>query len=461
MKNKITIVFILYCFLITVNSPLVAQNPAATFDKIKIINSSEVVFVQNSEFKIVIDGKDTKSKKKIYRIKNNGWLEIDGPGTSNITVYAPTLKNVSITGTGEFYTNDTLLSESFTVEVSGVGKIDINVIVKKLNVFISGAGKIIVSGECDELHTEISGAGKLMAGELEVQRAEIDISGAGKAVVDVKEELNANISGSGEISYISTPKIINRKITGDGNITEDNLDDSDTTRIVIGETKILIIDDVEFKIKRNNKKVKGHWRGFELGINMLMDDKFTTDVPEGYEFLELNRNKSVAVHLNLIDHKVHLKGRYIMFITGLGFTWNNYRFRSDQYLDPESSQVQPAPDSLSYSKNKLVVCYLNAPLLFEFNTSEYKKQTIHFAAGVIIGLRVGSYIKLVRNNDGNKYKKKIFDSFNLNPMKYDATVRFGFKNFTVFGNYSLGNFFKSSKEPELHPLTIGVRLLGW
>jgi len=151
-----------------------------------------------------------------------------------------------------------------------------------------------------------------------------------------------------------------------------------------------------------------------------------------------------------------------MLVTGLGFTLNNWRFTSDSYLAPDTSEVVAIGDpSFTLSKNKLVTNYINVPLLLEFNTSQNKKKTFHFATGVIGGARIQSRLKLVEDSGDSEIKHKIYDDFNTNPWKVDATVRLGYRNFTVFCNYGLTPFFKADKDPELHAMTVGVRLIGW
>lgn len=462
MKNY-KVITLVFALLILSQLEVYSQTGAANIRKVTISNSATVEYVKSETSKLLVNGLEyDQPSSNYYRIKNGDELIVQGKEDVKISVYAPFLDEISIPGTGKFYTDDIIQTDNLVLDVSGVGKLDLNVIVKRLDLDISGSGKVEIEGKCDELNAELSGAGKLSASDLEVNKATFNITGAGKAVVDVREELNANISGAGSVSYVTKPPVVNKNVTGIGVVGEGTEMGNDTTRIMLGTTRILIIgEDDKFEIKRDDGLVKGHWAGFEMGVNMLVDDKFSNEAPQGYDFLDLNLNKSVAVNLNLIDYEAKLSGRNVMLITGLGVSWNNYRFRSDLYLDPESKEVSAINDSLSYSKNKLVVSYLNVPLLFEFNTSEFTNRSVHLSVGVIGGLRLGSHVKLVRSADGDKYKKKLYDNFNLNPFKFDASVRFGYRNFSIFGTYSLNNFFKDSKDPELHPVTVGIRLVGW
>ena len=326
-----------------------AQDTEMKFNKVRIANSTAVEYVISEDHMIVVNGSEKYPDENFFSLKGDSWLIIDGIESSKITVYSPALKYVDIPGNGKFYSKDVIIGDELTINVSGIGRVELEMKVNKLDVAISGSGKMILKGEANNIEAEISGAAKLIAGELTVQKADIEITGAGKAVVDVKKELNVEISGAGSVSYISKPDVVNKEISGMGVVGEGAIDVPDTTRISLWDKKIIIIDDGEIEIIRKDRKVKAHWAGFELALNSLVTKDFKTDPVEGYEFLELNRNKSVAVNLNIFDHEVDLHGKHIMFNTGLGLSWNNYFFKSNEYIDPQSSEVRPINDSVAYA----------------------------------------------------------------------------------------------------------------
>jgi len=64
----------------------------------------------------------------------------------------------------------------------------------------------------------LSGAGSFDAYALQSDKCEISLSGVDNARVNVREELDATITGLGNIEYIGDPEHITRTITGLGNI---------------------------------------------------------------------------------------------------------------------------------------------------------------------------------------------------------------------------------------------------
>ena len=53
----------------------------------------------------------------------------------------------------------------------------------------------------------IKGAGILSAGDLKAKRAKVSVQGAGQVTVNASDELDAEVSGTGFIWYIGTPKL--------------------------------------------------------------------------------------------------------------------------------------------------------------------------------------------------------------------------------------------------------------
>ena len=440
------------------------------FDKIRMAGTGSVELSMSEKHSVRLESSSSSNPPSVFSVQEGGWLVVSGRAGDDIKITAPQIKQIDITGAGKLETSDSLVTDDIRLVVSGVGKMELDLHAKKISTVISGSGKIELEGSADELLIDISGAGKVDAEKLTVKTCTANISGSGKCLVDVTDVLTANISGSGSIYHVRQPAVVNRNVSGSGKIGDANASVQDTTRIMFGKKKVLIVGDKgesarqSFKdmIEAGPEKVKSHWAGFEMGVNMLMNEDQKFDSPDGYGYLDLKTQKSIALNFNLYDLEMQLLRRNIMLITGVGFTVNNYRFDSGIYLQPAADTVIGITDpTVNIKKNKLVATYLTVPLLLEFNTSSNPDKTFHLAMGVIGGLRLGSHLKLVKEVNGDESKVKYRDDFNLNPWRYDATVRLGYRNFTVFGSYNLAGLFKDNKGPELNTFTAGIRLAGW
>jgi hypothetical protein len=83
---------------------------------------------------------------------------------------------------------------------------------------ISGSGKISASGSSDKVKTSISGSGKLLAADFATKSCNVRISGSGDVEINVKDELDASISGSGSVSYKGDPGRVNSHSSGSGKV---------------------------------------------------------------------------------------------------------------------------------------------------------------------------------------------------------------------------------------------------
>jgi len=237
-------------------------------------------------------------------------------------------------------------------------------------------------------------------------------------------------------------------------------------KVTIGGSELEVDDDgnVQFRRKRQDR-YDGHWGGFDLGVNGFLNSNNGFDIPDRYEFLDLRMEKSINVKLNFFEQNFNLISNKLGLTTGLGFEWRNYRFDNHVVLEKTGNDIINAYDFYAprdYTKSKLVVNYLNLPLMIEYQTNRYsKKNSFHIGAGIETGLRIGSHTKLVYQDDGRKKKDKDPGDYHLNPFKYDLMVRVGWGKFNLYGNYSLNTLFKNNRGPELYPFALGITLASW
>ena len=253
---------------------------------------------------------------------------------------------------------------------------------------------------------------------------------------------------------------------------------SDTTKIhLFGSGMDVIAEDNSTKISfqkrsedernqflRHKKKAKrnfdGHYWGIDLGFNNYLNADGDLSLPKEADYLSLNTGKSVEVSLNLWEQDISLSRRgNVGFVTGLGLTFNNYRFDNPITLTKDDS------GNLSYlditgnlDKTKLTTLYLTAPILFELQFNSKNRDGFYVSAGGIMGYKLKSHTKVVTKEDGEKSKDKDRGNFNLNDFRYGAQVRIGYRAINLYGTYYLSPMFDKNKAPELYPVSIGVSI---
>lgn len=144
-------------------------------------------------------------------------LSVSGSGSMSLDVEARGDVDANVSGSGDMDLKGHF--ESFESDVSGSGKVTLDATIDNTADFgISGSGKIEASGTADIVKTRISGSGKVLAANLETNSCDVRISGSGDVEINVKNELDANISGSGSVSYKGSPKRINSHASGSGKV---------------------------------------------------------------------------------------------------------------------------------------------------------------------------------------------------------------------------------------------------
>ena len=254
----------------------------------------------------------------------------------------------------------------------------------------------------------------------------------------------------------------------------------DTTNIVIGDKKIIVIDsnpksdttstDLNFDTDEDNedndfdqKSELTHWGGIDVGVNMLLNKNGGTSLDTNSTWLELDYSRSLSWRFNIIEEKIRLYKDYIGLIVGAGLTYNSYGLKNNVDVSTRDSSATFAfaiDDSIrDYSKNKFRASYIHVPLMLEFNTSQDNDRSFHVAAGVIGGWKMGSIVKQKWEDQNDKHQVRRKSDFNLSPFTLDATARVGYKNFTVFATYGLTSLFEKNKGPEVYPVTVGLQIV--
>ncbi len=280
-----------------------------------------------------------------------------------------------------------------------------------------------------------------------------------------KDTTRVKIRESNLVTVVEDSVATKVKVGNKGGIQVIADNNGDTVRIRIGNRTFDVIDSKkgteintsrEPKEKtRNYGKFNGHWSGFELGVNTFSSTDYSAYRSTGYgEFFELNYGKSLTFNMNFAEFAFSNNRNTVGFVTGLGFSFMDYRFDQAAITVAKNAQGLLVPVQLEDAKkSKLNISYLTTPFLLEVGTPlKLNNQRLTLAAGVIGGLNIGAHTKVKYH--GSKDKER--GNFNVNPFKYELTGRLGLGEFCLFANYSMTPLFKDGKGPELYPLTIGI-----
>jgi Putative auto-transporter adhesin, head GIN domain len=180
------------------------QRTVGTFSGIQVTGIGKVFITQDTVQGLHIEADDNIIDLVTTSV-NNGLLTVALKSGSysgiTINVYA-SMKSISqldCVGTVEFVNSGQIQTDSIACRITGTGTITLN-------------------GTAGFESIEIIGAGNVHNFGLASSRCSALISGTGKIEVNVTQELDAVISGTGDISYSGNPTVIHQTVSGIGSI---------------------------------------------------------------------------------------------------------------------------------------------------------------------------------------------------------------------------------------------------
>jgi hypothetical protein len=148
-----------------------------------------------------------------------GQLCVRPSGTIRITVTAPVLNEVAMTGTGSIKSDGTLTSESLAARITGAGDMDLAVETSSLTTTITGKGNVTLHGTARDHTIFLPGVGSVDATGLMTEWTTVEIFGSGDAKVNASTALTVKITGTGNVLYSGNPRI-DQTITGTGSVKQ-------------------------------------------------------------------------------------------------------------------------------------------------------------------------------------------------------------------------------------------------
>jgi hypothetical protein len=450
---------------------LKADRPLEEFSGIKSNSMLDITLIQGEANSLNLEAAVQEDLDAVKTEIHDGVLEIISSKNAGIKVNitVKSMKSIVVNGTGDVHVKNRLKTEVLTVKSNGSGDIFLDAEAKTINAELNGTGDIYLSGTTDQLVASVNGEGDIEASKLTSNKAAVSIAGTGDALVNAKQNLDAKVTGTGDILYTEEPAEKKIELDGTGDVRKAHPDEtiltygSDTTKISVGRKRVLITDEDKRDFHHNHHPGVPsfhHWTGVDVGFNSLFTSAGNSTMRKGSEYMQLDYGKSFSFAINFFEKDFHLYHDYINLVTGLGFEFDHFALQKNVSLRTDSSYTTATNSSpINYRKNNLNESLLTLPLMFDFNTSGNANRSVHIAVGVLGGLKIGSRTrqKYIDFN-GETVKLTKSNDYNLDPFRYSLSARIGYGAFTVYANYSLSEFFKSGRGPQLYPVTAGINI---
>jgi hypothetical protein len=152
------------------------------------------------------------------------------------------------------------------------------------------------------------------------------------------------------------------------------------------------------------------------------------------------------------------------FAAGVGIGTSNIYFKNQIInLSDTTAAIQFLPETTpAYKKYKLTTAYIEAPFeLRYFGNKENRNKGFKAAIGLKIGALVSSHTKGKYTYNSKPIVDKVVTKRYLETWRYSPTLRLGYGNFSIYGQYALNNLFRVNSGPEnIRPFQFGITLSG-
>ncbi len=211
------------------DTTIVFANIPATYSGIDISSVCKVRYTDEVEYVTVVADKGIAPYVKV-RCKD-GELSIALSGVSlndvlNIDVDVPVssrpLEEVDVSGASSFVSDVPLSGGTFSLDVSGVSKAEVEVDAARFIADISGASVVKAAGKAEKLVLDISGASKFRGthdGGFSASEAVVDISGASSASSIIAGRVTGDVSGASKLNVIKGTDISAVEFSGASHIS--------------------------------------------------------------------------------------------------------------------------------------------------------------------------------------------------------------------------------------------------
>lgn len=197
------------------------------YDAVSFTGSFDYVLVSGTEGKIQIEGEENLLQYIVTEVKN-GTLSVRTENRTNlqtsrnktikITVPFEEIHEVSLTGSGDVWNENTLTASHFKTSLTGSGDVKLQLEAETIEASVTGSGDMSLKGQTTSLKVNVTGSGDYEGYQLTANDVDVSVNGSGDATIVCNGHLKARVAGSGDITYKGNPKTEDSKVAGSGSI---------------------------------------------------------------------------------------------------------------------------------------------------------------------------------------------------------------------------------------------------
>lgn len=202
------------------------------------------------------------------------------------------------------------------------------------------------------------------------------------------------------------------------------------------------------KKHRRIKPYGGRVGLLEIGFNGLAANKGAYSMYPADEqgFMDLNMGRSFNITVNIFTFSTSFTRNNTIGLTmGIGLTSNDFILETPVRFAKIDRMIRPIEPVCCLKKAKLNTFALHIPFVIEINPT----RNFFISGGGYADLLLASRFK-------SKFPTERLRSPYTNFVQAGVTVRAGFRNVYIFGNYALTELFRDGRGPSMNHYTFGL-----
>jgi RNA polymerase sigma factor (sigma-70 family) len=193
----------------------------ADFTAVEVNSVFQIAITQAAKFRTTVSADDNVLPYvKATREGSTLRLSIDSKNKSlssttlKATIAMPVLERVDASGAVQVQCHGFKSAKSFKANITNASRLTGEIDAGKVDLRVAGGSKIILKGSAREARISGSQAGSLFLGDLALDRADVTLKEASSATVNVKGQLDYDLSLASRLEYRGDPAIGKHQATG-------------------------------------------------------------------------------------------------------------------------------------------------------------------------------------------------------------------------------------------------------
>lgn len=204
------------------------ERSTESYDAVSVAGFFDVELITGTEGKITITAEEnliphieTEVKNGELQIKTEKGYNLSTSRRNGILIIVPfeNLDAVSLAGSGDVITKNTIKANAFKANLAGSGDLTLDVESISVESHLAGSGDVVLRGSTGDFECALSGSGDISAKQLKAKNVDVSISGSGDVDVHCDGKLKVRVSGSGDVEYYGNPIKEDSKVSGSGDVS--------------------------------------------------------------------------------------------------------------------------------------------------------------------------------------------------------------------------------------------------